>query len=312
MDERSTTADPGTASRAAVVRRAAHAAADGTVPTQRLFGVSVSDVTLDEAVARIVSWAAGPRPRTVVTTNLDHVMKLRDDPLFTRAYREADLVTADGMPLVWLSRREGQPLRERVTGSDLIEPVAREAARAGLSLFLFGSTMERLHAAAERLKADNPTLEIRGAYAPPQGFERDPEIHAEVARIIRTVRPHIVLVAVGAPKQEIWARAMAAKVRRGVFVSIGSGLDFLSRDVRRAPAWMRRGGLEWLWRTLCEPVRLGPRYLNIIVHLPRLYRMHRRDRALWDEAQRQALARRADEGYRHAAPRDRAAGGNER
>ena len=166
-------------------------------------------------------------------------------------------------------------------------------------MFLFGSTMERLHGAAKILKARHPRLEFRGAYAPPFGFERDPELHAELLSMIRTARPDIILVALGAPKQEIWANGMADAVRHGVFVSIGGGLDFISGDIKRAPDIMRRTGTEWLWRALTEPARLGPRYAKIVAALPGLYRAHKRDREEHEAAdRRRAMAVLSDERFR--------------
>lgn len=247
--------------------------------TIRLLGVDVANLTFAEAVDRIVAWSRDMPPRTVITTNLDHVMKLRGDAEFRRCYDEADMVTADGMPFVWLAKHEGEPLKERVTGSDLILPLMEAAAREGRSVFLFGSTIERLDGAAQILKARLPELDFRGAYAPPFGFDRDPALHDELVTMLRTVRPDIILVALGAPKQEIWSNKMAGVLRHGVFVSIGGGLDFLSGDVKRAPTLMRKTGTEWMWRAVTEPARLGPRYARIIWTLPALYRAHRRDRA---------------------------------
>lgn len=254
------------------------------IPTQRLFGIEVANLDLTRTVERIIAWSSTVPARTVITANLDHVMKLETDEAFQRAYAEADLVTADGMPFIWVSRREGTPLVERVAGSDLILPVAGEAARAGRSIFLFGSTLERLETAAAGLRRDFPGLEIKGIYAPPFGFERDAELQRELVRLFRTVRPDIIFVALGAPKQEIWSNAMAKAVRHGVFLNIGGGLDFLSGDVRRAPTAMQKTGLEWLWRAGTEPRRLGPRYARILARLPGLYRMHRRDRIAHEKA----------------------------
>ena len=248
------------------------------VPTQRLFGVDVADLDLAGAVARIIAWSVGPPARIVVTTNLDHVMKLEADAAFRDVYARADLVTADGMPFVWLSRLEGAPLRERVTGSDMILPLMAAAAEAGRRVFLFGSTMERLDKAARRLTAENPDLAIVGAYAPPFGFDRDTALDAELLALLRSLQPDIVLVALGAPKQELWSARMAAALGHGVFVNIGGGLDFLAGAVQRSPRIMQRLGLEWLWRALSEPMRLGPRYLRILLHAPRLYLQHRRTR----------------------------------
>ncbi len=283
------------------------------IRTQRLFGVSVADLDMAGTVARIIHWSGRRPARNVITTNLDHVMKLRTDPAFRRVYEEADLVTADGMPFVWLSRREGTPLKGRVTGSDMIRPVMRAAADNGRSVFLFGSTMERLHTAAKRLKAENPRLEFAGAYAPPFGFERDLALQEELIRMLRTARPDIILVALGAPKQEFWSAGMADRLRHGVFLNIGGGLDFLSGEIRRAPRWMQDAGLEWLWRASTEPFRLGRRYGSIVVHLPSLYRMHKRDKQRFlARERRRMMALEAERPFRgmraatRAAERERA------
>lgn len=285
--------------------------------TQRLFGMSVADVTSTGAITRIIAWSQQTPARTIFTANLDHALKLTQDPVFARAYAAADMVTADGQPLVRLSRHENTPLDGVVTGSDLIKPLAAAAAREGRSIFLFGSTHDRLHKAAEALKDENPNLSFAGLYAPPMGFEQDEATRAEVLHILRTVRPDIVLVALGAPKQEIWAHEMANSVRHGVFVCIGAGLDFLSGETVRAPGWTRQIGMEWLWRALTEPRRLGPRYARIIWHLPALYRRHKRDRAAHAAAERRAAIARAEQApfadLRAAARReDRAAGDTDR
>ncbi|MEM6762674.1 MAG: WecB/TagA/CpsF family glycosyltransferase [Pseudomonadota bacterium] len=269
------------------------------VKCQRILRVSVSELDLAGTVERIIHWSGRAPARVVITANLDHVIKLRDDLAFARVYDEADLVTPDGMPFVWLSRREGTPLKERVTGSDLIAPLAKAAAEHNRRVFLFGSTLDRLHAAAKRLKHDNPDLDIVGAYAPPMGFEDDASLHTELVEMFRALRPDIVFVALGAPKQEFWSTMMADSLSHGVFVNIGGGLDFLSRDVKRAPAAMQSMGLEWLWRAVSEPLRLGPRYLRIIVALPGLYLMHRADRAAHERSNRhEAVAATMDRRYR--------------
>lgn len=277
------------------------------IRTTRLFGISVARMSADEVVERIIAWADRAPARTVITANLDHVKKRRGDSLFRRAYEEADLITADGMPFVWLSEREDEPLPERVAGSDLVEPLMAAAARDRRTVFLFGSTMARLHGAAKALQAKYPTLRFAGAYAPPQGFERDPDLQSELVRLFRIVRPDIILVALGAPKQEIFANGMADSVRHGVFVSIGAGLDVISGDVRRAPKFWRDNGLEWLWQAIVKPLRQAPPYLGLLVSLPGLYAEHRKDRTAYHELRRRrALARLSDEHYRAERARVRA------
>lgn len=247
--------------------------------TVRLFGVNVARVSAADVVAKVIAWAGEGPARSVITANLDHVLKLRESPPFREAYRTADLVTADGMPFVWLSKLEKDPLPERVAGSELIVPVAVAAAAAGRTVFLFGSTDARLTAASEVLLNHAPSLKIVGRYAPPFGFDRDDSQFATIARTFRDQRPDIVFVALGAPKQELFSARMCREIGHGVFLNIGGGLDFLSGEVRRAPKPIQFLGLEWLWRAATEPRRLGPRYARIALSMPSLLRAHRRDRA---------------------------------
>lgn len=246
--------------------------------TLRMFDIPVARASTAEVVRLIVTWSASGPARSVVTANLDHVMKLRTDPAFREAYARAALITADGMPFVLLSRLEGQRLPERVTGSGLIAPVCVEAARQGRSVFLLGSTPARLRVAEDCLRTHAPDLRVAGRLSPPFGFDRDPDEIGRIADSLRRARPDIVLVALGAPKQELLSDLMVRTLDHGVFLNIGGGLDFLSGDVARAPALVQRLGLEWFWRAASEPRRLGPRYVRIIAALPSLYRIHRQGR----------------------------------
>lgn len=246
--------------------------------TTRLFGIDVAVIAFDAAIDRILGWARQRPTRIVFTCNLDHAMKLRSDAAFRAAYEGADLVVGDGMPFVWLARLSKDPLPCRISGSELIVPLCRAAAREGLSVFLIGSTDDRLARAEASLRQVAPGLTIAGRHSPPFGFRDDPDAQQVAAEIVRRARPDILFVALGPPTQEIWTADVRDRIDCGVAICIGAGLDFLAGDVRRAPRWMQKAGLEWLWRTLQEPRRLAPRYGRIIVMLPRLLRDHVRDR----------------------------------
>jgi len=235
-----------------------------------VFGVAVDVVDPAAALERIVALAREGSGGYVVTPNLDHAVRLRSDAALRAAYDGAALVLADGMPLVWASRLRGPALPARVAGSDLIEPLAAAAAGAGLSLFLFGTTLAVLCTAARRLAAGAPGLRIAGIHAPPFGFESDPEANREALAAVAAARPDIVLLALGSPKQELWAARWRHECGAGVLVCIGAGLDFLAGAQARAPRPLQRLGLEWLWRALGDPRRLGPRYLRNLLWLPRL------------------------------------------
>lgn len=205
----------------------------------------------------------------VATLNLDHVVKLRRNPAFGAAYLGQTHVTADGNPIVWLLRLSGREA-DLVTGSDLIDPVAALAARLEVPTAFFGSTETTLRAAAAELTRRHPGFTTAASIAPEMGFDPEgPEADAAIARIVDS-GARLCLVALGAPKQEIFA----ARVRRlhpqiGL-LSIGAGLDFVAGTQRRAPRIVRRFAAEWLWRLATDPLRLGGRYVACAGHLPGL------------------------------------------
>ena len=239
-----------------------------------VFGVDIDVIDAKGAVARIVGWCRDGARGYVVTANVDHTLILRRDPAFRAAYAGARMVLADGNPLVWASRLpgpgDGPRLPERVAGSDLIRPLCAAAARDGLSVFLLGSTLDTLAGAARRLAAETPALQIAGVYAPPFGFGPDAAENAEIAAFLAGVRPDILLIALGAPKQEIWAHRWIARLEIRIALCVGASLDFIAGTQVRAPRWVRSLGLEWLHRALSQPARLGPRYLRNLIWLPRL------------------------------------------
>jgi N-acetylglucosaminyldiphosphoundecaprenol N-acetyl-beta-D-mannosaminyltransferase len=219
---------------------------------------------MTETVDRVV-WMASQtdRPRHVCTGNLDHLVLLEKDPSFRAAYDAADLIVADGMPIVWLSRgRDRKPLRERVTGSDLFWELGHASEREGLRLFFLGGVPGSASLAADAVRARYPHAQIVGTYCPAfETFHTDQEQQA-IADEIARARPDILLVGLGAPKQEKWI--VENKERLGVPVSIGVGgtFEMASGIQRRAPRWMQRTGLEWCYRMLRDPKRLVRRYLG--------------------------------------------------
>ncbi len=206
----------------------------------------------------------------IATLNLDHVVKLRRDPVFRAAYQAQSHVVADGNPIVWLSRLAGRSEVALVPGSELIAPVAALAARAGVPLAFLGSTEPVLRAAADRLVADHPGLQVAACLAPPYGF--DPTGPAADAMLdqIAASGARICLLALGAPKQEVLAARGFARHPQLGFLSIGAGLDFIAGHQTRAPVWVRKIAMEWLWRMLSNPRRLARRYLDCALVLPSL------------------------------------------
>lgn len=205
----------------------------------------------------------------LATLNLDHVTKLRSLPAFARAYAGHTHVTADGNPIVWLSRLAGHKVT-LLPGSDLVMPVAGLAAETGTKVALFGGSSEALKGASTALTAQNPGLEVVWSVAPPMGF--DPE-SAQADAYIEALGQSgagLCFVALGAPKQEIFAARASAQLPQMGFLSIGAGLDFLSGHQTRAPKLVRMLAAEWLWRMLQDPRRLAGRYAACIAVLPGL------------------------------------------
>lgn len=231
--------------------------------------VVVNTTSRAALLAGIESRLAEGRGFTVATLNLDHVVKLRHDPAFRVAYARHSHVVADGNPIVWLNRIAGQRT-ELVPGSELVDPVAALAARTGSPVALVGGTGTALSAAAAELFRRHPELRITAQIAPPMGFDpTGPEADAVIAEL-RSSGARVCFLALGAPKQEIFAARAAAELPGVGFLSVGAGLDFLSGAQVRAPRWVRALAAEWLWRMVGNPRRLARRYGACLLILPGL------------------------------------------
>ena len=226
-------------------------------------GVPIDDVTMPEALDRIEQFItigrATGKTHQIATVNADFVIKAQNDPELRRILQESDMATADGMPLVWGARRLGVPLKGRVTGADLVPALAARAAEKKFSLFLLGAAPGIAASAAKIMQERNPGLIIAGVLAPPMKslFEMDPA----VLETIRAAKPDVLLVAFGNPKQEKWINMHARDLRVPVMIGIGATLDFIAGIVKRAPPWMQKSGMEWLFRLLQEPRRMWKRYM---------------------------------------------------
>jgi exopolysaccharide biosynthesis WecB/TagA/CpsF family protein len=234
-------------------------------------GIAVNTPSCAALLAAIEARLADGRGFSVATLNLDHVVKLKRDPAFRRAYAAMTHVTADGRPIVWLSRLAGRPL-ELAAGSDLVEPVAALAARRGVPVAFVGSTETALAAAEATLVRRYPDLRVTARIAPPMGF--DPEGPAADAAIaaIGAAGARLCFVALGAPKQELFAARAQARLAGTGFLAIGAGLDFVAGTQIRAPAAFRAVAAEWLWRLGSDPRRLARRYALCLAVLPGLAR----------------------------------------
>ncbi|HEV3006340.1 MAG TPA: WecB/TagA/CpsF family glycosyltransferase [Pirellulales bacterium] len=239
----------------------------------RLLGAEIDVLRMPDAVAQIVDWVTRRDGlcRYVVTPNVDHMVLLAENEALRRAYAEAGLVLADGAPLVWVSRWLGRPLPERVAGSDLVPALfAGTAAGSPLRVFLLGGAAGVAERAAANIAARWPAVTVVGTASPPKGFEHDRRQNAALMARIGTGRPDVVLVGLGAPKQELWVWQHHRAIAAPAALCIGATIDFLAGERSRAPRWMRRAGLEWLYRVGTEPRRLGARYACDAWIFPRL------------------------------------------
>ncbi len=223
-------------------------------------GWTVNIPTLDVAISQVIGAARAAESFSCFTLNLDHLVKLREDARFQRAYRAARFVTADGEPVARIARRQWPSVR-RTTGADMMLPLCEAAAESDLPVYLFGTSTHVLETTIARLgEITGGKLRIAGYEAPPYGF--DPESPAADACMDRIAASgaRLCLVLLGAPKQELFA---ARAVERGVqcgFVCLGASADFVAGHQVRAPLALQTAGLEWAWRLASNPRRLGVRY----------------------------------------------------
>lgn len=235
----------------------------------RVDGIPINLHSLPEAVSTVVATAKAGQAFCVFTLNLDHCAKLRADPKFRHAYQRARFVSADGFPIVLLGRLNGVRVR-RTTGADLLEPLCAEASRHRLPVFLLGPNQRVLRRAEAHLSMRIDALEIAGSYAPGPNF--DPQsIDADVAiERIRQSGARICFLAIGAPRQEIFAARCLERLPGVGLVCVGAAIDFIAGTQARAPQFFRSYGLEWVWRLSSNPRRLGLRYLRCAGTVPRL------------------------------------------
>ena len=226
----------------------------------RVDGWSITTPDLPSAIHDILATAKKAVPFTVFTLNLDHLVKLRRNSAFRNAYAHASIVTADGAPVAWLARSQHENI-ERTTGADLMVPLAEAAAEARLPVFLFGSSAAVMARAGRDLgERTDGLIDIAGTLAPSETFDPEgPEADDAIEAISRS-GAKICFIALGAPKQEIFAERARSKGVNCGFVCIGASLDFLAGAQVRAPEFMRQNGLEWVWRLSTNPRRLARRY----------------------------------------------------
>lgn len=223
-----------------------------------ILGCPFDAISFTDTVAIIRQCLLDNQRMHIVTGNVDFVMKARRDPAFAWELWQADLVVADGVPIVWAAHLLGDPLPGRVNGTELAWHCARVSAETGASVAMIGGRFELTSKAAVKMSDRYPGAQL---HAIPTPFPLTPASNAKLLRTIEAVDAKIVLVALGAPRQEKWIQANLAACHANIGIGIGSAFDIISGEMPRAPRWMQVNGLEWFHRLLLEPKRLARRYL---------------------------------------------------
>ena len=230
------------------------------LPHRSILGMRVDHTSYADAVDRIVRWADEGGSRYVCVATVNNVMEARDRASFMTVMNEADLVTPDGMPLVWGLRSLGARAAQRVYGPDLTKRLLERAATDGIPIALYGGAAGVPEELERWIGANYPAAKVVYRASPP--FRPlTPEEDAEAVRAIERAAPGVVLVGLGCPKQEEWMARHRGQIH-AVMVGVGAAFDFLIGRKRQAPRWMQSAGLEWLFRLVTEPRRLWRRYLR--------------------------------------------------
>jgi N-acetylglucosaminyldiphosphoundecaprenol N-acetyl-beta-D-mannosaminyltransferase len=229
-----------------------HNSGDTPQATRTILGVRVDDVTYAEALERIAGYLESGGLHQIATVNVEFIMEARRNPTFRRVLSQASLCVPDGVGVLWAARQQGNPLRQRVAGVDLTERIASRAAERGWRVYFLGAAPGVAERAATVLARRYPGLKIAGCYA----GSPHPEEEQKIVGWVRAARPQVLFVAYGAPQQDLWIARNQPRIGVPVAMGVGGSFDFIAGVARRAPRWVQRLGLEWLYRLSREPWRL--------------------------------------------------------
>ena len=235
-----------------------------SVTKNKILGSRVDPTSYEQAVQQVITWARDHESRYVCAANVHVIMEAYDSIEFRQIVNEADLVTPDGMPLVWMLRRLGYPEQGRVYGPELTIKLIEAVATQKIPVGFYGGTVETLERLTTLFEKKYPDLKIAYSYSPPFRSTTTEEDEA-IIRAVNASGTQILFVGLGCPKQERWMGSHRDKIQ-AVMLGVGAAFDFYAGNKRQAPLWMQRNGLEWLFRFLQEPTRLWRRYFY---HNPR-------------------------------------------
>lgn len=239
-----------------------------------LFGVNIDLLNMYQTVNTIFTWFAHPDKncKFVVTPNVDHIVKVQTDIGLQAAYKKAALIVTDGKPVVWAASCLGVNIPGTVPGSDLV-PAIFDFAQTNnkpIKIFLLGAMPGVADRAKIAIHQQWPLVSVVGTLSPPFGFDKLAADSNAICQLINESGAELLVLGLGAPKQELWITEYAAQLSVKVALCVGATIDFLAGEKPRAPIWMRKFGLEWLHRLLSEPKRLAKRYFIDAIVFPKI------------------------------------------
>ncbi len=221
-------------------------------------GLIFDSVSIDETIDKCLNWCRQrDRTRTIITINVSHLMMMRNDPELATASRAGNLIVADGLPVVWATRMLGKALVGRVAGVDLFERLLAKGNDEKLRIFLLGARQEVLDKLNSDFQRNYPNLVVAGSR---NGYFKPSET-PDIVKQIADSKADILFIGMPSPFKEVWGQANREELGASIIVGVGGSFDVIAGFVKRAPGWMQKSGLEWLWRLMMEPRKLWKRYL---------------------------------------------------
>jgi N-acetylglucosaminyldiphosphoundecaprenol N-acetyl-beta-D-mannosaminyltransferase len=253
------------------------------MPKSVILGVHTDAQRFDEAVTTLITAATDSRHQYVSTCPVYTLMMCRENPTVMQAVNGAGMVTADGMPIVWVQRQRGNPQAERVYGPDLLQALCQQTANTPIRHYFWGGEPGVAEQLANRLQALYPGLNIAGTHSPPiEPIPAYPD--PQVVERLNAAHADIIWIGLGSPKQDLWMARYRPVLNAPLLIAVGAAFDMLAGTRKQAPRWMQRSGLEWLFRLIQEPRRLFKRYL---VYNPLfIWHLWRENQSLARETQR--------------------------
>lgn len=228
---------------------------------QKFMNTFIDNVTLEEAIEYIEKCIESRKVGQVITPNVDQIVRLEWDNYFKKICANCELLLVDGHPLLWVAKMYKRPFKQKICGSDLVPLLCEMAAEKGYSVFFLGAAPGVAQKAADKLLSKYPQLKVAGTYSPPIGFENDEIELSQINKMLNESNADMLFVGLGVPKQDIFIYENMNIYKIPMSFSIGGTIDFIAGVQKRAPRWMRKIGLEWLYRLIKDPKRMFKRYI---------------------------------------------------